>query len=125
MKKLFAILFVALFVFTACNNNTNKTVGDKDMPTIREIVKNAKASGKVEVKDLEVRIFQTLNQHSALAFSDGFSTVMIVSEEDTYYDDKKITGKFVLIGTYSYQNKEGDTKTVPLYIRYSEYQKNN
>ena len=49
------------------------------------------------------------------------SVVKVVSEKDVFYDDKTISGKYVRIGTYSYITVEKVRKTVPVYIRKSEY----
>lgn len=68
---------------------------------------------------------QTLDKGSALLsvkISDFKSSVVkIVSDQEIYYDDKKITGNFVFIGTYTYETKGNSIKTVPVYIRESEY----
>lgn len=47
----------------------------------------------------------------------------MISSEEMYYDKLKVRGTFVLLGTYSYLNKDDLRKTVPVYIRRSEYKR--
>lgn len=35
---------------------------------------------------------------------------------EVYYDGKSLNGKYVFVGTYSYENKEGSTKTVRAFM---------
>lgn len=81
-----------------------------------------------EVKADEFKVFQVLQDGSALASYDeviskdgyvDFGTVVLfpASDEVSYYDDQKIVlppGKcFKQIGTYRYTTKDGTEKTVP------------
>ena len=81
-----------------------------------------------EVKADEFKVFQVLQDGSALASYDeviskdgyvDFGTVVLfpASDEVSYYDDQKIVlpqGKcFKQIGTYHYTTKDGTEKTVP------------
>ena len=81
-----------------------------------------------EVKADEFKVFQVLQDGSALASYEGiirkedyvdYGTVVLfpASDEVSYYDDKKIVlpqGKcFKQIGTYHYTTKDGTEKTVP------------
>lgn len=103
MKRIIALISIALLCFTSCSvmqNNINK-----------------------EKTYLSVKIFQTLNKNAALARTDRWDVVKIESLEEMYYDGKSITGTFVLVDTYSYETKDGTIKTVPVYIRESEYRK--
>lgn len=70
---------------------------------------------------LEVEIFQTISETEALAFTENFKIVKLETTSETYYDGKEISGNFRLLDTYSYINKEGTRKTVPVYMRESEY----
>ena len=54
---------------------------------------------------------------------DDYKVVKLETASEVFYDGKRITGNFSLVGTYSYTNKEGTRKTVPVYIRTTEYQK--
>lgn len=62
-------------------------------------------------------IFQTLNKYEALARTRNFDVVKIVTENETYYDGKKLSGKFHLIDTYTYVTVENNIKTIPVYTR--------
>lgn len=70
-------------------------------------------------------IFQTLSKGAALVrvktSEYRSSVVKIVTDSEVYYDDKEIKGVFVRIGTYTYETMKETTKTVPVYIRESEY----
>lgn len=81
-----------------------------------------------EVKADEFKVFQVLQDGSALASYEGiirkedyvdYGTVVLfpASDEVSYYDDQKIVlpqGKcFKQIGTYRYTTKDGTEKTVP------------
>ena len=81
-----------------------------------------------EVKADEFKVFQVLQDGSALASYEGiirkedyvdYGTVVLfpASDEVSYYDDQKIVlppGKcFKQIGTYRYTAKDGTEKTVP------------
>lgn len=83
---------------------------------------------KQEIKADEFKIFQVLQDGSALASYDevrskegyvDFGTVVLfpASDEVSYYDDQIISlpqGKcFKQIGTYRYTTKDGTEKTVP------------
>ena len=73
------------------------------------------------------KIFQTLDDKHALAsgvsndeygWYMGITVMMIGNENDHFYDDqiiKKTSGKkFYQVGTYKYQTKSEDFKTVPI-----------
>ncbi len=78
--------------------------------------------GECLVKKSSLRIFQVLEPTVALAMiKDDFSSgayLLINNEGQSYYDEQVIklpSGKcFKQIGTYQYQNKEKDFKTVPV-----------
>lgn len=71
---------------------------------------------------LKVKIFQTLSKTSALASTSAwdYKVVKVITNEELYYDGKNLTGTFVLVDTYAYETKNGDIKTVPVYMRKSE-----
>lgn len=76
-----------------------------------------------------VQIFQTLQEGSALAKEySGLGVfagdvVELITTEEMYYDNLKVRGTFVLLGTYSYLSMDDLRKTVPVYLRWSEYRK--
>lgn len=70
---------------------------------------------------LTLKVFQTFNKGSALAMTESFDVVKIISSIDTYYDGKKIAGRFILVDTYTYMNKENQYKTVPVFVAKDEY----
>ena len=83
---------------------------------------------------LSVTIFQAFNSHEALAkiFGNNDLIVKLITTEDTFYDGKVLNGKYVMVDTYTYTYKndgkkdsEEYIKTVPVFIKESEYKKNN
>lgn len=70
---------------------------------------------------ISVEIFQTLSKTEALAWTNDYNVVKLETFSEVYYDGKTITGTFCLSGTYRYTTKKGNEKTVPVYIRASEY----
>lgn len=72
-------------------------------------------------KKLSVKIFQTLDEHEALAFTGNNQVVKLETSSEVYYDGKKVTGKFCLSGIYQYITTDTLQKTVPVYIRAEEY----
>ena len=77
---------------------------------------------------LDMKVIQTLSQHSALALTkvSGYSVylgdvVKVISETGIMYDDLVLKGRFVLVGTYTYETKKETIKTVPVYMSSSEY----
>ena len=74
-------------------------------------------------KPLDVEIIQTLSINEALAIDNQFHIFKLESFEETYYDGKRVNGNFYRIGTYTYETKDNIQKTVPVYMRLSEYRK--
>ena len=73
---------------------------------------------------LNATIFQAVNSHEALATTSrelNSIVVKLITAEDTYYDGKKVSGTFVMVDTYTYENKQNTIKTVPVFIKVSEY----
>lgn len=73
---------------------------------------------------LRVKIFQALNSHEALATSTDNSSnivVKLITTEDTFYDGKRVSGTYIMVNTYTYENKLETIKTVPVFIKVSEY----
>ena len=75
---------------------------------------------------MDAKIFQALNSHEALATT-GYNLnniiVKLITSEDTYYDGKWVSGTFIMVDTYTYENKQETIKTVPVFIKVSEYNK--
>lgn len=108
MKKLIALIF-AVLALTSCATTRSLSLGSS--------------------RYLSVEIFQTLSSTEALAMSKNvFSPhygeiVKVVSDKEFYYDRAKIRGTFVMVGRYSYESRGNGFKTVPVYMRASEYRK--
>lgn len=78
-------------------------------------------------KWLNVECFQTLTNmeecSACLARDDNWDVYYIIhitpltgTKTEVYYDGKRLDGKYVFVGTYSYENKSGDAKTVQAYM---------
>ena len=75
---------------------------------------------------LNATIFQAVNNHEALATTsrEPYSIVVkLITSEDTFYDGKRVSGTFIMVDTYTYENKQETIKTVPVFIKVSEYDK--
>jgi len=70
---------------------------------------------------LTLKVFQTFDKGSALAMTESFDVVKIISSIDTYYDGKRLAGRFILVDTYTYMNNENQYKTVPVFVAKDEY----
>ena len=73
---------------------------------------------------LNATIFQAVNSHEALATTGrelNSIVVKLITSEDTYYDGKKVSGTYIMVDTYTYENKQEIIKTVPVFIKVSEY----
>jgi hypothetical protein len=78
-------------------------------------------------------IFQTLAPGEGLVFygeglvsSGGYglkTVVKVESNTDEYYDGKSLWGPYKMIGTYQYITAKDFVKTVPVYVKKSEYKK--
>ena len=66
---------------------------------------------------LSVEIIQTLSKTEALAWTRNYKVVKIETDSEIFYDGKEVAGEYMLTGTYTYPNKEGTIKTVPVYTR--------
>ena len=108
-KPLLLLSFLILFCVSSCSILTrvslsNASIGDKCY--------------------LNATIFQAINSHEALATTSrepNSIVVKLITSEDTYYDGKRVSGTFVMVDTYTYENKQEITKTVPVFIKVSEY----
>ena len=75
---------------------------------------------------LNATIFQAVNSHEALATTSQVPNsivVKLITSEDTFYDGKRVSGNFIMVDTYTYENKQETIKTVPVFIKVSEYNK--
>lgn len=107
------LLFLVSFgvLFSSCTNQrqlTNPTSDDGE-------------------KWINVECFQTLENTDdysrCLAKDFNWNVYYIIhftcptnKKQEVYYDGKSLSGKYVFIGTYSYENKEGNSKTVQAYM---------
>ena len=75
---------------------------------------------------LNVTIIQAFNGHEALATT-GYDinsiVVKLTTNEDTFFDGKKVHGDYIMVDTYTYESKQEVIKTVPVFIKVSEYNK--
>ena len=118
MKKMFCIILSLLFA-ASLSSSCITTLALMSAST-----KSSRNNISKETSYLSLKIIQTLGKGEALAVTEKYDIVKIASLSDIYYDGKRIEGKFTLLGTYTYQTKKGDWKTVPVFVRTSEYKKN-
>ena len=109
MKRAIILLSTTLLLLSSCSVFTrvslsNASIGDKCY--------------------LNATIFQAVNSHEALATTSrelNSIVVKLITTEDTYYDGKRVSGNFIMVDTYTYQSKQETIKTVPVFIKVSEY----
>lgn len=73
---------------------------------------------------LNATIFQAVNSHEALATTSqerNSIVVKLITSEDTFYDGKRVSGTYIMVDTYTYESKQETIKTVPVFIKVSEY----
>ena len=75
------------------------------------------------VQFINATIYQVIDSNTALAMTNDLEVLKVVTREEIYFDGRPIIGLFVLVDTYAYNTINGRYKVVPVYIRYSEYQK--
>lgn len=69
-------------------------------------------------------IIQVIDSNTAFALTeDNHEIIKVVTTEEIYFDGRPIIGIFVLVDTYAYISNSGKYTVVPVYIRYSEFQK--
>ena len=115
MKKLLFICMVGLgIVFSSCAYQ-------------QQITDTAVKTDQNEEKWLTIDCFQTLTNmkecSACLARDNNWNVYYIIhitpvtgTKTEVYYDGKRIDGKYVFVGTYSYKTKGGDDKTVQAYM---------
>ena len=80
-----------------------------------------------KVSFLNIKVFQTLSNSKVLsqclARNSNFDVFYILSftcpgkeKNEIYYDGKNISGRYVFVGTYSYETKQKIEKTVQAYM---------
>ena len=102
MKKLVLLLLCAVLASCSIYSPSNSNISKKDTY-------------------LYLTIIQTHSEHQALAWTEDYDVVKVMTYGDTYYDGKKLSGRYILIDTYTYTTKDGIVKTVPVFILKSEY----
>lgn len=108
-----------LFVMDGTYTYQAKNEIVKTVPVFRLKNDTRKEQGKSIYLSME--IFQTISQNEALATTDDGSLIKIESATETYYDRKHLSGYFTLIWIYTYETVKKEIKTIPVYIRTSEY----
>ena len=64
-----------------------------------------------------------MNSQEALATSVDNNNIVVklITTEDTFYDGKRVSGTYIMVDTYTYENKLETIKTVPVFIKVSEF----
>ena len=68
-------------------------------------------------------VFQVLDSNEALAWDDNLNVIKIITNDEIYYDGLRISGRYILVDTYTYETRAHQIKVVPVYVRLSEYRK--
>ncbi len=98
MKQI-ALLVLAILCFSSCGITYNRNF---------------------EHKYITGKVLQTLNDFEALVTTNSSDVVKIMTTKETLYDGKKISGLYVMTGTYQYTSTFGVSKTVPVYVKRKE-----
>lgn len=118
----FIITTIALYATSISCMSLNNTTGNATSPgTTSQIPQNTDDNISLEKTHLNLKIFQTLGKHQALAWTTHYDIVKIITLDNIYYDGKQIKGDFILVDTYTYETTQGIVKTVPVYVLTSEY----
>ena len=70
---------------------------------------------------MDLTILQTLDKGEALATTKDLDVVKLESMKEIFYDGKKVSGRFHIIGTFFYTTNSGMPKTIPVFVPYAEY----
>ena len=75
--------------------------------------------------NLNLKVFQTLSRNEALCMEKSLyssnDVYKIITESNLLYDGQVISGRWVLVDTYTYETKDNRIKTVPVLMPLSEY----
>ena len=124
MKKALFYLFGLCMIFSSCEVQQYAT----DNTTTSDTTDNS-----FKTKWLYIKCFQTLSNTSdysyCLANDSDWDVYFIINftcpgkdKYEIYYDKKNMNGSYVFVGTYTYENKESGTKTVPAYMPADNFQ---
>ena len=109
-----ALLLPIMFLMTSCCSTMTSY-------STTTTIQNA---NKGSVVWLDVEVFQCLNSGDALARDAKWNVVKVLANsEDLFYEGKVLQGRYVLVDTYSYFNKNDERKTVPVFRREIETRK--
>lgn len=103
MKRLI-ITFLCAFTLASCS----------------AVINSMQETNLTERTVLDLEVYQTLSETSAIAFTKDNKAVKVVSYDGMMYDGKQISGSFILVGTYTYIANNGMEKTIPTYVRLNE-----
>ena len=63
-----------------------------------------------QTADMQLKTFQKIGDHSALATTGRGDVVCVVAYWGQYYEGMTLSGKFIREGTYSYENLNGTNR---------------
>lgn len=104
MKKIITLVFVIL-CFSTCSVQLGTNSKYRNVPKTY----------------LSLKIFQTLDDTSALCHDANHDIVKVIIKDKLLYDGLTMYGTFVLIDTYRYVIVKDVVKTVPVYMPFDDY----
>lgn len=115
MKKT-VLLFLALIPLLFVSSCYSTTSLSEPRPSVTPLAKAEIGSYFL----LCGEIIQAFNNKEALG-RDGDIIVKLVTNKETFYDGKEFSDYYYMIDTYTYTTKQDVIKTVPVFIKASEY----
>ncbi len=107
-----SVLTLVLATAQSCSVTTNTATRNED---------TYQRKSEIEIRNTTFRVIQTMGKHEGLASDSNFDIVKIITNDEIIYDDKKLSGKWVLVDTYTYTTVKERVKTVPVFIPYKQY----
>ena len=104
MRKIIILVF-AIFCLSACSVQLGTNAKYRNVPKTY----------------LSLKIFQTLDDTSALCHDANHDIVKVIIKDQLLYDGLTMYGTFVLIDTYRYVTVKDVVKTVPVYMPLDDY----
>ena len=128
MKRILAILVICVMSSSCLTAMLLSEVAEaNEMESEKRMSDISKSVTPLSLKVIQSYypiVTDTFTLTSALAHTYNYDIVLIASIEEHYYDGYKTKGQFTRIGTYNYTTRQGVAKTVPVFVKSVEYDKN-
>lgn len=138
MKKITFIISFLLIISFSCNNHSTINNGngaenniESPSPELIEMAEKYHINiDTTKTYDMNIKVLQTLGDEECLAnelsnkqYGWYHGTTLYYYTSNMVYDDKIITEKAYLVGTYKYTTRNLEGKVVPFYCEVNTYKK--